>query len=502
MSIDASKISVASEQYSSQLWRLNNLYYIQDKNAKKVLFTLNYFQNRMYHEMWYLNAILKSRQFGFTTFIDIFALDSCIWNDNIQAGIIAHKLDDSEKIFSSKIAFPYDSLPDQIKNMCPIIREQAKMYTFANKSQISVSTSFRSGTLQILHISEYGKIAAQQPQKANEINTGAIEAVGKGQMIFVESTAEGRDGLYYDMMKEAEAVKDSGRELTDQDFKYFFFAWWENEEYQQERAVPIPQDMADYFKELEENEGIKLTKQQQWWYCQKAKRLGDNMKREYPATAKEAWEQSIEGSYYGKTMQKLRQKGRICRVPYDPALPVNTFWDIGFNDENAIWFFQRRGLDYRLIDYYENHSEGFAHYVTILKGKEYHYGTHYLPHDGKNGTVQTGKKNDALLREMGIRPITCMERPKNPEDVVNKINDTRLFLAKCRIDEEKCAVGIKHIEGYRKEWDERGATFKKTPFHDSHSNGADALRTGAMAMSYCSGGVSSQDLTPEDVADY
>ena len=26
------------------------------------------------------------------------------------------------------------------------------------------------------------------------------------------------------------------------------------------------------------------------------------------------------------------------RVPYDPALPVDTYWDLGTGDNTAIWF--------------------------------------------------------------------------------------------------------------------------------------------------------------------
>ena len=34
---------------------------------------------------------------------------------------------------------------------------------------------------------------------------------------------------------------------------------------------------------------------------------------------------------------------RIMRVPYDPALPVDTYWDLGTGDNTAIWFSQCHG---------------------------------------------------------------------------------------------------------------------------------------------------------------
>ncbi len=96
-------------------WRLNNLYYIIDKKGRKVLFHLNRAQRWLYNGMWYMNLILKSRQHGFTTFIAIFILDECLFNDNKEGGIIAHNLDDAKKIFRRKIKYPYDNLPDFIK---------------------------------------------------------------------------------------------------------------------------------------------------------------------------------------------------------------------------------------------------------------------------------------------------------------------------------------------------------------------------------------------------
>jgi len=184
----------AAGQYSDQLWRLNNLYYIIDKSGKKVRFVLNESQHKLYTEMWYRNIILKARQRGYTTFIGIFALDSCIFNPNFSAGIIAHNMEDSKKIFRTKVKYPYEHLPEGIREAVTANNDRSGEYVFSNDSSISVSTSYRSGTLQILHVSEYGKIACKYPDKAKEIKTGAFEAVPKEGIILVESTAEGQGG--------------------------------------------------------------------------------------------------------------------------------------------------------------------------------------------------------------------------------------------------------------------------------------------------------------------
>ena len=98
-----------------QWWRLNNLYYIKDKRGRKVLFKPNWAQKQLYNRMWFLNIILKARQLGMTTFIQIFMLDVCLFNDNQAAGVIAHNREDAEDFFDKKIKFAYDNLPATLK---------------------------------------------------------------------------------------------------------------------------------------------------------------------------------------------------------------------------------------------------------------------------------------------------------------------------------------------------------------------------------------------------
>ena len=88
---------------NDELWRLNNLYFIKDKAGKKVRFSMNWAQRALYHNMWFLNVILKARQLGMTTFIQIFMLDRCLFNDNTSAGVIAHTKGDAESFFEDKI---------------------------------------------------------------------------------------------------------------------------------------------------------------------------------------------------------------------------------------------------------------------------------------------------------------------------------------------------------------------------------------------------------------
>ena len=84
----------------------------------------------------------------------------------------------------------------------------------------------RSGTLQYLHISEYGQLCSRFPEKAREIRTGALNTVQARQVVFIESTAEGKEGHFYDLCEQGQAKQRMGTPLTPLDFKFFFFPWY------------------------------------------------------------------------------------------------------------------------------------------------------------------------------------------------------------------------------------------------------------------------------------
>lgn len=472
------KAEVVAKQFSDQWWRINNLYWIVDKAGKRVRFTPNSSQEALYRNMWYRNVILKARQRGFTTFLCIYALDSCLFNRDYAAGIVSHNLEDSKKIFRTKIKFPYDSLPEGIRQTIRADNDRAGEYVFSNGSSISVSTSYRSGTLQFLHVSEYGKIAAKNPERAIEIKTGAFEAVPRDGVIVVESTAEGSGGDFYDMVGKARKLAEKGSELTRMDYRFIFEPWWANPEYSLDEDILITEEHHRYFDALADN-GIELTEDQKRWYVGKLEVLGDKMRREYPSTPDEAFETSIEGAYYANEMRVMRGEGRICKIPIEKALDVHTFWDLGRNDANAIWFMQHVGKEYRFIDYYEASGEGLVHYAEVLKQRAqkygWTYGKHYLPHDVEVTELSRddNKSRKQILEGHGVKPIVTVKRVP---DINEGIQMVRGMMPYVWIDEQRCSRGINCLDSYQHEWDERNAVFRNRPLHNWASNGADAFR--------------------------
>lgn len=472
----------AVEQFGDWRWRLNNLYSIIDEDGNKVIFHMNGAQQYLFDGMHHLNVILKARQLGFTTFIQLFMLDVCMFNSNVHAGTIAHTREDAEEIFKEKVHFPYDNLPDGLKAANAATEVSARKLAFANSSLIRVGTSLRSGTFQYLHISEYGKICAKYPEKAREIKTGAFNTVHAGQVIWVESTAEGQEGDFYGMCQEAQSLERRGADLTPLDFKFFFYPWFNRPSYVLPAAgVMLTTEDKTYFEKLRIDNGIELTAEQKAWYVKKAAQQGSDMKREFPSTPKEAFEASIEGAYYAVQMARAETQGRICELPIEPSIGTETWWDLGMDDLMTIVWVQRVGPWFHIIDYYENSGEGLGHYATILQDRQRTHGLvytdHVWPHDGNVRILdEKGRRRVDVMRELGFE----MQIVERGQTIQPGIEATRSLLAKCRIDEVNCKKLISALKNYRKEWDDVRGAFRDKPLKNWAGHGADAVRTGAM----------------------
>lgn len=478
---DNARVQVAIDQFSDQRWRLNNLYWITDKEGARVKFEMNWAQQALFDQLHFQNVVLKARQFGFTTFIQLVMLDACIFNSNIRAGTIAHTLGDAIVIFRDKVKYPYDNLPEQLRRARATSKDTANELLFNNNSSIRVGTSLRSGTLQYLHVSEYGKLCSKYPEKAREVRTGALNTVDAGQIVFIESTAEGQEGHYYEICQSAQSKQNTGEPLTALDFKFFFYPWWKNPDYALSDTVATPAPLAEYFAKLQTSHGIDLTREQRAWYVKKYEQQAQDMKREYPSTPGEAFEASLEGAYYAEQIAKAELDGRIGAHKLKPELPVNTVWDIGRGDQTAIWFWQHFGNQIGVVGYYANSGEGMPFYAKKLKEFQERkgfarWGEHWFPHDAKVEEWGTGRTRLESLISQDIRPELVPDH-----SVDDGINAAREIFGICWFDAEECADGLKALKAYRKEWDEKHGVWKDTPRHDWASDGSDSFRYLAMA---------------------
>jgi len=186
----------------------------------------------------------------------------------------------------------------------------------------------------------------------------------------------------------------------------------------------------------------------------------------------------LPGAYYAKLIDQAEADGRITFVPYNPGKQVHTAWDLGRNDATAIWFMQRHGAGWDVIDYYAGTSVGIDHYVKELKDRDYNYGEHLLPHDAENEQlVSTTGSIAATVESMGLKRVRVVPRTKS---VANDINEVRQILPLCRFDKTKTAKGLDALRSYRRVWDEKLKAYRDTPLHDWASDPSDAFRTFAI----------------------
>lgn len=473
------------QRLRDQHFRLNNLYYITDKSGKQVKFKMTFEQLEYFENEWSRNVILKARQLGFTTEMCIIQLDAALFMSQ-KCALIAHTLHDAKRLFREKVKYAYEMLPHPLRAANPLSIETKEELVFSKGGSVTVSTSFRGGSLARLHVSEFGKICAKYPDKAREIVTGAFEAVPLGGKITLESTAEGRSGYFYDYCQESEKQLIQKKELSPLSWRFFFFAWWKNPDYQITPVEPLSERLISYFDELEAKHGITLTDRQKAWYLDKERTLGDDIKREYPSLSSEAFAQTLDGAYYARQFKDLYKSGRIAELPNNDHLPVITAWDLGVSDSTAIWFIRKIGDRYQVIDYYENTGEGLRHYFKVLKDKGYKYETHYAPHDIKNRSLENDGKSRLDIAKEGYdidgQKYSVKFEVVPSVSVMDGIEQVREILPLCEFDEYKCSEGIVHLESYRKAWDDKNGTWRDKPLHDNHSHGADAFRMFAVAM--------------------
>ena len=191
-----------------------------------------------------------------------------------------------------------------------------------------------------------------------------------------------------------------------------------------------------------------------------------------------SFDAAVVGAYYGKLMARAEAERRVAGVPYDPAAPVWTAWDLGIRDATAIWFAQVIGREIRIIDYYEASGVDLGHYVREINARSYAYAGHIVPHDAQAKELGTGKSRLEVMESLGLRPITLAPLHR----VEDGINAVRMFIPKCWFDAKKCARGIDALKLYRAEYDDKLQALRPQPVHDWTSHAADSFRYLALTL--------------------
>lgn len=192
-----------------------------------------------------------------------------------------------------------------------------------------------------------------------------------------------------------------------------------------------------------------------------------------------SFDAALVGSYYGRQLADAEREGRIRSVPYDPALPVATAWDLGMDDSTAIWSMQRAGGELRVIDYFEGQGQALGYYVKELLSRPYVYAEHLLPHDVKVRELGTGKSRLEVLHSLSLTNARVVPM----QTLADGINAARTLIPRCVFDRERCAKGLEALSMYRREYDPERKIYHDKPEHDWTSHAADAFRYLALGIS-------------------
>ena len=469
--------------FPSKLWRLNSgIYKIEDKEGNLIPFTMNRAQLYVYaHLIKHPRLIiLKARQMGVSTFFLIYALDLILTEDNMKAGLMAQGLQEA-KTLKERLERAYDNIPEQlleflgVKN---IVRNNSE-FSLNNDSKVYIATSFRSGTLQMLHISEFGKISAKNPEKAKETRTGSMQAIRGGLPVIVESTAEGRHNAFFELW---EAATGHTGNMAPKDYMPVFLSCWDDPDCEINVPQIIDREAEEFFEEscaeYEKFFGRPkiLKKQQKWWWVAQFREFGqdwDMINQEYPPAPIYAFNATKDGTYWAKLYNKeVVLGGHIVPDLYEPTLPVDVAVDLGLNDMMVLVFYQIYANELRVIDEYHNNGEGILHYVNKMKEKGYKYRSVWLPHDAVVRELGTGKSRYSIFRELGV-PARLLPRTKS---VQNDIELVRKAIPHIWLDEKNTGYIQQAFTSYSKDWDDRLEVFKDKPLHNEWSHPADAIR--------------------------
>ena len=203
------------------LYFAENFFFIINLDKGKQLIELHKYQKKILKTLRdnRFTVVLSSRQSGKTTLMTIYALWIACFQEDQRILIVANKETTAIRIFG-KIRLAYEHLPNYLK---PGVTEYAKTsMILANGSSIGISTTSsdagRGDSCNVLILDELAFIDNHLVQEFWRSVYPIISASQKSK-IFIASTPNGTENLFYDLYKGAEnGANGWARERVD---------WWE-----------------------------------------------------------------------------------------------------------------------------------------------------------------------------------------------------------------------------------------------------------------------------------
>lgn len=267
-----------------------------------VAITTNYtprpLQALMHAQMQRFNVLVCHRRFGKTVFAINELLDRGLNNNrlNPQYAYIAPNYGQAERIAWAMLKYHTKDIPgveyNEAKLRCTIPRpdkgDKITIYLLGAENPDSIRGMYFDGVI-------LDEFAEMDPRIWGQVVRPAL-ADRKGWAIFI-GTPKGQNH-FYDVYKTA--LENQGR-------------GWFAAVYKASQTGVLPKEELDAMRaEMTEDE------------------YNQELECDFSA--------AITGSYWGKQLSEAQAKGRVGNIPHDPALLVDTFWDLGVSDSVSIWF--------------------------------------------------------------------------------------------------------------------------------------------------------------------
>jgi hypothetical protein len=476
------------EALRDPVWRLANVYTCTNQNGQQVPFIPTPEQRVV---IWCVHArgwrrilIPKARQLGMSLVLCLIGLDIVAWNNGLKAALVDKSADDAKKKLREKVKLAWDALDPALRGslQTTFTTGTATFGEGIDASTYEADVSFRGGTVQFLHISEWGEIQMKQRERSREIRDGSLPAAERAEdgIIAIETTWHGGlDGELGPYVREALDTPEDQK--GPRSWRILFFPWWSSPGYASDYGYQDP-DSRRYFEKLQADHGVVLTEQQRFWYSSERRTRGNRaMRSQFPSTMEECWESMPEGVIYGPFLERVRSEGRIRSFLTDNRHPVHTFWDLGHPLNTVCWLAQITPSEIRVLDVMMDQDITLEQRAAILGAKGWIYGSHFLPHDA--GIRQTSGLCQADDFRRAFRSIGGIVRiVPRVADVWHGINSLRSIFPRLVFRDPDCRPGIEHLSRYHAITETSTGIARDEPVHDRYSHAADALRQLAQAV--------------------
>jgi len=276
---------------SNEARAIQTLFFIQDKQGRKVPFLLRPAQVFLDQEETNRIIIAKARQKTFSSGITAKFAIRCMGREGTHAVVMSHEASATQRLM--------DKVQYYLKYMRgpkPVFGRNSRQELYFPKTESTYyigtagSRTFGRGDwITDLHCSEYAWWEDPVQHQA-----GVFQAVPSTGRIVIESTGNGRKRDFYYIWKHADAMG----------YKRLFFPWFGDDEY----TLPVSSWQPDlpkyngYMLDLQKK--FKLSDQHMAWYERKLKEMRENLKlmqQEYPSEPEDCFQATGGALFHAET---------------------------------------------------------------------------------------------------------------------------------------------------------------------------------------------------------